>query len=75
MGLEPDEPFLLVLVHHETYRSREENRALAEAVLEGARRSGLRSVVTYPAADPGYEAVLEALASRAGGPPSASSRC
>src|SRR5207237_740988 len=56
VGLEPDERFLLVLVHPETYRSREENRALAEAVLEGARASGLRSVVTYPAADPGYEA-------------------
>src|SRR5205814_10349650 len=26
----------------------------------------VRSVVTYPAADPGYEAVLEALAARAG---------
>jgi GDP/UDP-N,N'-diacetylbacillosamine 2-epimerase (hydrolysing) len=66
VGLEPDERFLLVLVHPETYRSREENRALAEAVLEGARGSGLRSVVTYPAADPGYEAVLEALGARAG---------
>src|SRR5207237_9014057 len=62
VGLEPDERFLLVLVHPETYRSREENRALAEAVLEGARATGLRSVVTYPAADPGYEAVLGALA-------------
>ena len=68
VGLVPDEPFLLVLVHPETYRSREENRALAEAVLEGVRATGLRSVVTYPAADPGYEAVLEALAARAEDP-------
>jgi UDP-hydrolysing UDP-N-acetyl-D-glucosamine 2-epimerase len=64
LGLEPDEPFLLVLVHPETYRSRDENRVLAEAVLEGAQASGLRSIVTYPAADPGYEAVLEALVAR-----------
>ena len=68
LGLDADEPFLLVLVHPETYRSRDENRRLAEAVLEGARATGLRAVVTYPAADPGYEAVLEALAARADDP-------
>ena len=62
LGLEPGEPFLLVLVHPETYRSREENAKLAQAVLGGARATGLRSIVTYPAADPGYEAVLGALA-------------
>src|SRR5438105_471383 len=47
LGLDPGEPFLLVLVHPETYRSREENARLAQAVLEGARATGLRSVVTY----------------------------
>jgi UDP-hydrolysing UDP-N-acetyl-D-glucosamine 2-epimerase len=61
VGLGPDEAFLLILVHPETYRSREENRTLATAVLDGARATGLRSLVTYPAADPHYDEVLAAL--------------
>jgi GDP/UDP-N,N'-diacetylbacillosamine 2-epimerase (hydrolysing) len=61
VGLEDAEPFLLVLVHPETWRSRDENRSLAESVLEGVRRSGLRALATYPASDPGYASVVEAL--------------
>lgn len=61
VGLGRDEPFLLVIVHPETWRSGDENRRLAEAVLAGAQATGLRSVATYPASDPGYEGVIEAL--------------
>jgi GDP/UDP-N,N'-diacetylbacillosamine 2-epimerase (hydrolysing) len=61
LGLEADERFLLVLVHPETYLDREENRAAAESVLAAARGTGLRSVVTYPCSDPGYEGVVAAL--------------
>ncbi len=61
VGLGPEERFLLVLVHPETYLEREGIRAQAVAVLEAARRSGLRSVVTYPASDPGYEVIVEQL--------------
>src|SRR5262249_7284910 len=61
VGLGPGERFLLVLVHPETYLDRDENRALARAVLASARETGLRSVVTYPCSDPGYEGVLEAI--------------
>jgi UDP-hydrolysing UDP-N-acetyl-D-glucosamine 2-epimerase len=67
-GLAPDEPFVLVLVHPETYRTPAENRALADAVLAGAAASGLRALVTYPAADPGYDAVLDALTAVADDP-------
>jgi GDP/UDP-N,N'-diacetylbacillosamine 2-epimerase (hydrolysing) len=65
VGLGAGERFLLVLVHPESFRSAEENRRLAEAVLAGARATGLRCVATYPAADPGYEAVVEALTAAA----------
>jgi GDP/UDP-N,N'-diacetylbacillosamine 2-epimerase (hydrolysing) len=68
VGLRPNEPFLLVLVHPETFKSRAENRVLASAVLDGARATGLRSVVTYPAADPQYDEVLGALAAVADDP-------
>lgn len=61
IGLSATEPFLLVVVHPETWRSRDENRRLAETVLEAVRRSGVRAVATYPASDPGYGAVVEAL--------------
>jgi GDP/UDP-N,N'-diacetylbacillosamine 2-epimerase (hydrolysing) len=61
VGLGATEPFLLVLVHPETWRTRDENRRLAEAVLEGARRTGVRVVATYPVSDPGYGAIVEAL--------------
>ena len=54
VGLGADEPFLLVLVHPETWRSRDENRRLAEVVIAAAEASGLRSVATYPASDPGW---------------------
>jgi GDP/UDP-N,N'-diacetylbacillosamine 2-epimerase (hydrolysing) len=61
VGLGEDEPFLLVLVHPETFRDRAGNEELARAVLGAAAASGLRSVVSYPVSDPGYEGVLAAL--------------
>jgi GDP/UDP-N,N'-diacetylbacillosamine 2-epimerase (hydrolysing) len=61
LGLEPGERFLLVLVHPETYLDREGNRALAESVLATTRATGLRSVVTYPCSDPGYDGIVAAL--------------
>ncbi|MFN2468616.1 MAG: UDP-N-acetylglucosamine 2-epimerase [Gaiellaceae bacterium] len=65
-GLAPGEDFLLAIVHPETLLSREENRELAEVVLDAARQSGLRTVVTYPCSDPGYEEILAALEARSG---------
>jgi UDP-hydrolysing UDP-N-acetyl-D-glucosamine 2-epimerase len=61
VGLEPDEPFLLAVVHPETFLDREENRLQAAAVFEALASTGLRVVVTYPCSDPGYEGVLDAL--------------
>lgn len=62
VGLDADEPFVLVIVHPDTFLSRDENRELATAVLDAVRQSGRRGVVTYPVSDPGYEGVLAALA-------------
>jgi GDP/UDP-N,N'-diacetylbacillosamine 2-epimerase (hydrolysing) len=59
LGLDATERFLLAVVHPETYRSRTENRELAETVLAALRRTGLRTVVTYPCSDPGYEGIVE----------------
>jgi GDP/UDP-N,N'-diacetylbacillosamine 2-epimerase (hydrolysing) len=67
LGLDGGERFLLVLVHPETYRSRDENRALAETVLQAVRRTGLRAVATYPASDPGWDGIVEALEAAADG--------
>lgn len=61
LGLAPDEPFLLAVVHPETFLDGDANRAQAEAVLQAVAASGLRTVVTYPCSDPGYESVLDAL--------------
>ncbi|HEX5449968.1 MAG TPA: UDP-N-acetylglucosamine 2-epimerase, partial [Gaiellaceae bacterium] len=66
LGLEADEPFLLSVVHPETFLDRESNRRQAEVVFEAAAESGRRVVVTYPCSDPGYEGVLEALRLREG---------
>jgi UDP-N-acetylglucosamine 2-epimerase len=68
VGLDPEEPFLLVIVHPETYRSRDGNRELAECVLTAAAKTGLRSVVTYPCSDPGYDGIVGALTGRAQDP-------
>lgn len=65
VGLQPDEPFLLAVVHPETFLDGEANRSQAEIVLDVAAGSGRRTVVTYPCSDPGYEGVLEALRPRA----------
>jgi GDP/UDP-N,N'-diacetylbacillosamine 2-epimerase (hydrolysing) len=62
LGLDADERFALVLVHPETFLTRDENRGLAEAVFGAVRDTGLRAVVTYPCSDPGYEGILAALA-------------
>lgn len=61
LGIGPDEPFLLAVVHPETYLTADENRALAEEVFDGVRRTGLRAVVTYPCSDPGYEGIVAVL--------------
>lgn len=66
LGLAADEPFLLAVVHPETFLDRAQNEAQAEAVLTAVEATGLRSVVTYPCSDPGYEGVLDALRRRAG---------
>ncbi len=64
LGLGADEPFLLAVVHPETFLDRDANRRQAESVLEALAATGLRTVVTYPCSDPGYEGVLEALRAR-----------
>lgn len=64
LGLDPEEGFLLAVVHPETFADRDTNRRLADAVLTGLAASGRRTVVTYPCSDPGYEGVLEALRER-----------
>ena len=61
LGLGRDEPFLLAVVHPETFLDHDANRRQAEAVLEGLQATGLRTVITYPCSDPGYEGILEAL--------------
>lgn len=61
LGLDPEEPFLLVILHPDTFLDREANRRLAEAVFAGVAETGLRAVATYPCSDPGYEGVLAAL--------------
>jgi UDP-hydrolysing UDP-N-acetyl-D-glucosamine 2-epimerase len=61
VGLGADEPFLLAVVHPETYRSNDENRLLARETFDGIQSSGLRTVVTFPCSDPGYEGILETL--------------
>lgn len=68
LGLEADEDYLLVVVHPETFLDGDENRRQAEAVLDAARRTRLRSIVTYPCSDPGYEGILQALDARAADP-------
>jgi GDP/UDP-N,N'-diacetylbacillosamine 2-epimerase (hydrolysing) len=64
LGLGADERFLLAVVHPETFVDREANRLQTVAVLTALSESGLRTVVTYPCSDPGYEGVLEALLER-----------
>lgn len=68
VGLELDEPFVLAVVHPETYLARHENRRLAVEVLAAVRESGRRAVVTYPCSDPGYEEIVGVLEEAAGDP-------
>jgi UDP-N-acetylglucosamine 2-epimerase (non-hydrolysing)/GDP/UDP-N,N'-diacetylbacillosamine 2-epimerase (hydrolysing) len=53
--------FLIVLLHPET-DDIAGNRSLADAVLGAAAASGLRTLVTYPCSDPGYQGVLDSIA-------------
>jgi GDP/UDP-N,N'-diacetylbacillosamine 2-epimerase (hydrolysing) len=64
LGLAREEPFLLAVVHPETFLEPAANRRQAEQVLAGLEATGLRTVVTYPCSDPGYEEVLDALRAR-----------
>lgn len=66
LDLAPGEPFLLAVVHPETFLDRDANQRLAEAVFDALASTGLRSVVTYPCSDPGYEGVIAALDARTG---------
>jgi GDP/UDP-N,N'-diacetylbacillosamine 2-epimerase (hydrolysing) len=61
VDLGSEEPFVLVLVHPETFLSSDENGRIARTVLEAVRETGLRAVATYPCSDPGYDAVLAEL--------------
>jgi UDP-N-acetylglucosamine 2-epimerase len=66
--LDAGEAFLLVLVHPETFLSREDNEWTARNVFAAVRETELPAIVTYPCSDPGYEGVLAALAELEGDP-------
>jgi GDP/UDP-N,N'-diacetylbacillosamine 2-epimerase (hydrolysing) len=68
LGLGTDEPFLLAVVHPDTFLDRAANREQADAVFRALDSSGVRTVVTYPCSDPGYEGVLQELRSRESNP-------
>jgi GDP/UDP-N,N'-diacetylbacillosamine 2-epimerase (hydrolysing) len=61
-------PFVLGVVHPETYLAPGGNRALAESVVESIRASGRHGVLTYPCSDPGYQEIVDVLASLDGDP-------
>lgn len=61
LGLDGQEPFLLAVVHPETFLDRTANEEQTEAVLQALEQTGVRTVITYPCSDPGYEGVLAAL--------------
>lgn len=68
LGLAADEPFVLAVVHPETFLDSSANEAMAESVFEALGESGVRAVVTYPCSDPGYEGILASLRRREADP-------
>ena len=68
VGLGADEPFVVSVVHSETFLDREQNREQAALVFDALAETGRRTVVTYPASDPGYEGVIAELEKRADDP-------
>lgn len=65
-GLGTDGPYVIVLVHPETWASSAENGALADAVLTAVEGSGLRALAVYPCSDPGFAGIVDALERRRG---------
>jgi UDP-hydrolysing UDP-N-acetyl-D-glucosamine 2-epimerase len=63
VGLGSDDSFVLAVIHPETFALPGENGELARRVLDAARDTGRRVVVTYPCSDPGYDEIIEVLES------------
>lgn len=63
-GLGSDERYSIIILHPDTYFTRDENEQMAEAVFGAAKESGLSWLATYPCSDPGYEGVIAALERR-----------
>jgi GDP/UDP-N,N'-diacetylbacillosamine 2-epimerase (hydrolysing) len=61
VGLGVAEPFVLAVVHPETFLDDDANRSQAEAVFAGIGKADVRAIVTYPCSDPGYQGALDAL--------------
>ena len=65
-GLGAEGPYVIVLVHPETWKSKAENFALADAVLSAVEKTGMHALVVYPCSDPGFAGVVEAIEVRRG---------
>lgn len=68
LDIGPDEAFLLAVIHPESFLDRAENQRQAETILAALKASGVRTIVTYPCSDPGYDGILAALRDREGDP-------
>ena len=60
-NIKPDEEFLLVLYHPDTFESPGDNFDAMFVVLEEICRTKMRALVVYPCSDPGYESVIRAI--------------
>lgn len=60
-GLQENEDYIITLFHPDTFKTARENYRDAREVFTAVRKCGLRSIVSYPCSDPGYEGVLAAL--------------
>lgn len=60
-SLAEKEGFYLSIFHPDTFETREANYVAAKAMLSSLKNTGLRTILTYPCSDPGYEGVIKAI--------------
>jgi UDP-N-acetylglucosamine 2-epimerase (non-hydrolysing)/GDP/UDP-N,N'-diacetylbacillosamine 2-epimerase (hydrolysing) len=59
-GLEPDEPFILVLQHSDSTEPGDAGRQMEETLAAVLAR-GMRTLLVYPCSDQGYEGIIGAI--------------
>jgi len=60
-ALTPSEEYYIAILHPDTFETPEKNYAAAKAMFDALKKTGKKTLITYPCSDPGYQEIIKAI--------------